>query len=100
MRGLKLPLGEWFRVLQFGVSGCPVSPVYILQYLSFLCAWGNQWCAPSVGMYMAMADDSIYVGPFPVGNLENQNLRGVGIIICHIGRMTQPPLWGGNQHSM
>ena len=35
------PLVEWFRILLLDVSGCPVSPVYILHHLSFLCTWGN-----------------------------------------------------------
>jgi len=100
MRGPNLPLGEWFRVLPLDVSGCPVSPVHILQHLSFLCTWGNRWCAPPIVMYLVMVDESIYVGPSPVGNLKNQVPRGIGIIICHIGRMTQPPLWGGSQNTM
>ena len=47
-----------------------------------------------------MVDDIIYWGPSPVGNLKNQDPRGLGIIICHIVRMTQPPLWGGIQKTM
>ena len=70
MRGPNLPLGEWFRVLPLDVSGCPVSPVHILQYLSFLCTWGKRWCAPPVVMCMLMADDSIYQGLSRVGNLR------------------------------
>ena len=41
MRGQFFPLGERLRILPSEVSGCPVSPVHILQYLSFLCTWGN-----------------------------------------------------------
>ena len=89
MKGSNLPLGEWFRILPSAVSGCPMSPVHILHHLPCLCTWGKRWCAPPVVMYLVMADEIIYVGPSPVGNLKNQDLRGVGIIICHIGRMTQ-----------
>ena len=100
MRGPNLPLGEWFRIFPSAVSGCPVSPVHIRQHLLFLYTWGNRWCAPPIVMYLVMADESIYVGPSPVGNLKNQVPRGVGIIICHRGRITQPPLVGGSQKTM
>ena len=100
MRGPNLPLGEWFRVLPLDVSGCPVSPVRILHHLSCVCTWGNRLCVPPVVKYLVIVDDSIYVGQSPVGNLKNQVPRGIGIIICHIGRITQPPLLGGNQKTM
>jgi len=74
MRGLNLPLGEWFRVLSLDVSVCPVPPTHILQYLSFLCTLENRWCASPVVMYMVMAGDSICVGPSPAGNLKTKTL--------------------------
>ena len=60
MRGPFIPLGEWFRILPLDVSGRPVSPIHILQYLSFLRTWGNRWCAPPVVMYALIEDDNIY----------------------------------------
>ena len=41
MRGPFFFLGEWFRILPTAVSECPVSPVYILQNLIYLCTWGD-----------------------------------------------------------
>ena len=41
MRGVFLPLGEWFWILPTVGSGCPVSSVHILQHLSLVCTWGN-----------------------------------------------------------
>ena len=70
MRGPNIHLGEWCRILPLDVSGCPVSPVHILQHLSFLCTLGERWCAPPVVMCMLMADDSIYQDLSLVGNLS------------------------------
>ena len=42
------------------------------QHLSFLCTWGKRWRAPLVVMLgVRMADDIIYRGLSPVGNLTN-----------------------------
>ena len=82
MREPNLPLGEWFKILASAVSGCPVSPVHILQHLPCLCTWGRRWCAPLVGMLVVMADDIIYVGLSHVGNLRTNTPVGVGIICC------------------
>ena len=89
MRGPNLPLGVWFRILPLDVSGCPVSPVYILQYLSFVCAWGggSVVCA-TVVMYMVTADDIIYEDLSQVGNLRTIAQIGLGIITCYAGLMT------------
>ena len=87
MRGPNLPLGEWFRILPTAVSGCLVSSVYILQHLSFLCTWGNRWCAPPVVKYCVLADDNIYEGLSLVGNLRTNARVGVGIIIRYVGLM-------------
>ena len=87
MRGPILPLGEWFWILPTAVSGCPVSPVHTLQHLSFLCTWGERWCAPPVVKYVVMVDDSIYEGRSLVGNLRTNARVGVGIIIRYVGLM-------------
>ena len=81
MRGPILPLGEWFWILPTAVSGCPVSLVHTLQHLSFLCTWGERWCAPPVVKYLVLADDSIYESLSPVGNLRTSARVGLGIII-------------------
>ena len=81
MRGPFLPLGEWFRILPTVISGCPVSPVHIPQHLSCLCTWGERWCAPPIVMYVVLAEDSIYEGLSPVGNLRTNARVGLGIII-------------------
>ena len=82
MRGLFLPLGEWFRIVSNVFSGYPVSPVHINQNLPFLCTWGERWCAPPVVMYVLKADDSIYESISLVGNLSTIIRVGIGIIIC------------------
>ena len=49
-----------------------VSSIRTLQHLSFLCTWGKRWRAPLVVMLgVRMADDIIYRGLSPVGNLTN-----------------------------
>ena len=88
MREPNLPLGEWFWILPSEVSGYPVSPVHILQHLSFLCTWGERWCAPPVVKYCVLADDSIYEGLSLVGNLRTSARVGLGIIIYYAGLMT------------
>ena len=71
---------------------CPYPTAFILfVYL------GERWCAPSVGMYVVMVDDSIYEDLSPVGNLKTSARVGLGIIICYVRLMTRPPLWGGVQ---
>ena len=85
MRRPFLPLGEWFRTLpSFSQWYYQVSPVYILQHLSFLCTWGNRWCAPPVVKYLVLADDSIYESLSPVGNLRTIARVGLGIIIDYV----------------
>ena len=80
MRGLNLPLDEWFMILPLDVSGCPVSPVHILHHLSFLCTCGKWWCASLVVKYMLIVDDSIYKGLSRVRNLRIIDQWGR----CHI----------------
>ena len=70
IRGLFLPLGEWFRIFPSEVSGCPMSPVHIPRHSFFLCTCGSRLCAQPVVMYMEMTDDIIYLGLSPVGNLR------------------------------
>ena len=49
-----------------------VSSIRTLQHLPFLCTWGKRWRAPLVFMLgVKMADDIIYRGLSPVGNLTN-----------------------------
>ena len=60
MRGSNIPLGEWFMILSLDVSRCLVSPIHILQHLSFLCTWGSRLCVQPIVMYMEMVDHIIY----------------------------------------
>ena len=53
-----------------------MSPVHILQHLSFVCMWGTQWCASPVVIYMVMVDDITYEGLSQVGNLRTSTLLG------------------------
>ena len=49
-----------------------MSSIRTLQYLSFLCTGGKWWRVPLIVMLgMKMADDIIYRGLSPVGNLKN-----------------------------
>ena len=70
MRGPFIPLCEWFRILPNVFSDCPASPVHTQQHLSFVCTWGKRRCAPPVVSFRVMADNSIYEGLSPVGNLK------------------------------
>ena len=90
MRGPFLPLSEWFMILPFDVSECPVSSVHIIQFLFLLYTWEGecQLCAQPVVMYKAMVDDSIYEGLSPVGNLRTNTQVGLSITIYYVGLIT------------
>jgi len=73
-----------------------VSYPYPISFI--LCKYmGRMWCAPRFIIWFVMADEIIYRGLSPVGNLNDPNPGGVGVIFCLVLRMTQSPLWVGSQ---
>ena len=48
---------------------------------------------------LMIADKIIHMDLSPVGNLKNHDPRGVGVIICLLVLMNQPPLWEGSQYN-
>ena len=60
------------------ISG--VACLYPVAFILFVHV-GERWCAPPVVKYLVLADDSIYEGLSPVGNLRTSARVGLGIII-------------------
>ena len=65
-----------------------VSPTYILQHLSRLCTRGGRWCKLRVIKLYVMVGDIIRRGISPVGNLNNYDPRGIGVIVSLVLLMT------------
>ena len=69
MRVPSFPLGEWFKILPSAVSRYSVSPVHILQHLSFLCTGGIGGMRHPL-LCIVISYDIIYEGLSQVGNLR------------------------------